>query len=319
MLLADINNGTLRDLANKIPGSPKTVNETLMVVKQVIKSTRDPQTGAQLYPLVFDHEFIDAPTVKDQKQPCATVEQVNTAIRTARSWQEQLLMILLAGTGIRISEALAIRVGPEDVLHHNGNGELDVTAFLESEGVIRVRSTIYKNTEYASKLKTAAAKRDVDLDPRLAPRIAEFIRAHKITPGSFLFQSETGDVMNLETATRRLRTRKIPGFHSFRRFRITHLRQSRIPEDLVRYWAGHSAEAITDRYDKAAEDMAFRKHWSKQAGLGFDLQALGSPKRERKHRPRIERMFKSQSVPRTSYKAVDQDLPGVFFKEACVG
>lgn len=51
------------------------------------------------------------------------------------------------------------------------------------------------------------------------------------------------------------------------------------------------------------------------AGLGFDIQALGSPKRERKRRTRIERMFKNQSVAPTSYKAIDEDLPQIFFAE----
>lgn len=273
-------------------------------------SVVDPQTGGLIYPRTWNHTFIDAPTVEDQKQPCATVEQINTALRTARSWQEQLLYTILAGTGLRISECLAIRVGQVAD---------DQTSFLEDQGVIQVRATIYKNQEYRGKLKTASAKRDIDLDQRLPFRIAEFIRAHKIEPGQFLFQSETGDVANLETLTRRLRQRGIPGFHSFRRFRLTHLRKARVSEDILRWWMGHSSKDISDRYSKLAEDMEFRRYWAKAAGLGFDLQALGCPKRERKHRTRIERMLKALPSAPTSYRAIDEDLPEVFFqKEVCV-
>src|SRR5205085_767501 len=133
-------------------------------------------------------------------------------------------------------------------------------------------------------------RRDIDLDPRLPSRVAEFISKHKIAQGEFLFQSESGAVANLETVTRRLRLRGIPGFHSFRRFRITKLRQANIPEDLIRYWVGHSAESITDRYSKLASDLEFRSHWAKGAGLGFDLQNLGHPTRWRKRRDRLERV-----------------------------
>lgn len=319
-LLENINNGTLKDLANQIQGSPKTINESLMALKQIVASVVDPATGEPIYTRTWNHTFIDAPSVENQKQPCATVEQINTAIRTARSWQEQLAYTVLAATGMRISELLAIRVGPEDALHHNNNGELDQTAFLEAEGVIKVRASIWHNQEYPGKLKTTAAKRDIDLDQRLPSRIAEFISKNGIKPGEFLFQSETAGVANLETFTRRLRLRKLPGFHSLRRFRVTHLRGARIPEDILRWWLGHSGEGITDRYSKLAEDLEYRKHWAKSAGLGFDLQALGSPKRERKHRPRIERMLKAQAdVKPEAYHAVDSDLPAYLFAAIAQG
>ena len=195
-------------------------------------------------PLAADDEGVQAGSR-------CTVEQVNKAIKDARSHQEQLLYVILAGTGLRISECLSIRVGPVDD---------DQTSFLEDEGVIRVRASIWKNQEYRGKLKTAAAKRDIDLDPRLPSRIAEFVRAQKIEPGQFLFQSESGDVMNLETATRRL-CQRLPGFgfHSFRRFRLTHLRKARVNEGIIRAWIGHSTRDVSDLYDKASEDLEFRK------------------------------------------------------------
>ena len=309
-LLADINNGFLRDLANKISGSPKTVTETLAALKQIVSGAVDPQTGEQIYPRQWNHAFIDAPTIENQRQPSVTGEEVTKAIRGSRSWQEQLLYTILAGTGLRISECLAIRVG------HVAD---DQTAFLEGEAVINVRASIWRNQEFPGKLKTAAAKREVDLDPRLPSRIAEYIKAQKIEHGGFLFQSECkGEPANLETITRRLRQREIPGFHAFRRFRLTHLRKARIPEDLIRYWIGHDSKDVSDRYSKLAEDLEFRKHWAQAGGLGFDLQHLGHPNRLRKRRGRLERLqltLKGDAKPPV-YAATDEDLPAYFFAPA---
>jgi len=49
-LLHDIHNGFLKDLASKLSGSAKTVNELLAVVKAVVASAVDSQTGDPLYP-----------------------------------------------------------------------------------------------------------------------------------------------------------------------------------------------------------------------------------------------------------------------------
>jgi integrase len=39
-------------------------------------------------------------------------------------------------------------------------------------------------------------------------------------------------------------------FHSFRRFRVTHLRDQSVPEDILRFWIGHADKSVTDRYSK---------------------------------------------------------------------
>jgi len=35
------------------------------------------------------------------------------------------------------------------------------------------------------------------------------------------------------------------GFHAFRRYRVTHLRTQRVPEDLLRFWIGHADGSVT--------------------------------------------------------------------------
>jgi len=75
--------------------------------------------------------------------------------------------------------------------------------------------------------------------------------------------------------------RETCGFHSFGRFRVTHLRKNRVPEDLVRFWIGHADKSVTDGYSKVKEDVSFRMVCAENAGLGFELP---SPVRE----PRTE-------------------------------
>jgi hypothetical protein len=61
------------------------------------------------------------------------------------------------------------------------------------------------------------------------------------------------------------------GFHSFRRYRVTHLRRNRVPEDLLRFWVGHADTSITDVYSKVKEDVGFRQVCAANVGLGFAL------------------------------------------------
>ena len=327
-LLHDIHNGFLRDLASKLPGSAKTVSESLAVVKAVVASAVDPQTGEPLYPRTWNHSFIDAPTINGQKQPCATKDDVEHAIKNATSHQEGLFYALLAGAGLRIAEALSIHVSGNEVQ----------TSWDAATTTITVRSSIYEGVEQ-HRVKTEAAKRVVDLDPRLNAGIAKFVAEQNIQAGAFLFQSRSGRAMHLRTATARLKKHAIPGFHSFRRFRLTRLRDIGVPEDIIRYWVGHAGEGITDRYSKLAENVELRKEWALRSGLGFSLDHLGKPGDPRPHaakaakkpgtrndpqaeivvRRSLVRRKPALSVPDVveaptwlAYVASDEDLPEIF-------
>lgn len=67
------------------------------------------------------------------------------------------------------------------------------------------------------------------------------------------------------------------GFHAFRRFRITYLRQQGVQESLIKAWAGHSGEAgkesVTDLYDRTEVDVQYRKGQAEKAGIGFTIPA----------------------------------------------
>ena len=241
------------------------MGELVATVKKVVASAVNDE-GEHLFPRAWNHEFLDLPTISKQKQPCATKDDVERAIKNATSHQEQLLYAVLSGAGLRIAEALSIHVSGTD----------DQTSWDQVSATITVRSSIYDGAEQ-HRVKTQAANRVVDLEPRLNAAIVHFSAEQNIQPGAFLFQSKSGRAMHLRTATARLKKHGILGFHSFRRYRITRLRDLGTPEDIVRYWAGHQGAGITDRYSKLAENVELRKEWARRAGLGFELDKVGHP------------------------------------------
>jgi hypothetical protein len=70
--------------------------------------------------------------------------------------------------------------------------------------------------------------------------------------------------------------RETCGFHSFRRFRVAHLEQLRVPEILIRIWIGHSIEDLTKKYGETGikQSVEFRREEAEQAGLGFVVPNL---------------------------------------------
>jgi hypothetical protein len=133
--------------------------------------------------------------------------------------------------------------------------------------------------------------------------------------------------MNLKTATDRLKKHSMKGFHSFRRFRATRLRERSIPEDIIRFWLGHSGQqSISDRYSKLAQNLELRKKYagSDEAGLGFDIRLAcisGHPepkpiktsKTSKRKRNQTTLSLLEDDVANDGYIGVDSDLPEMFF------
>jgi hypothetical protein len=65
-----------------------------------------------------------------------------------------------------------------------------------------------------------------------------------------------------------------PASPAFRRFRNTHLRNfTSTPPSLIKFWLAHAGQDMSDPYDKAKNDVQFRKAVAERAGLGFELPA----------------------------------------------
>jgi integrase len=291
MKLAEVNNGTLKQLVQQLDKeklSAKTINELVSVVKSVVGSLADESTGEPLLKRDWSARFIDAPTVAKQKQPCVTAGDIERCLRESSSDQERLLYTVVAGTGLRIAEALAIHV----------SGKCDHTSWSPDGSTISVRSSVFNGREIG-RLKTVAAKRTVDLDPRLNDFIGHYAESKGIKVGDYLFQARRDGPMHVNTARHWLADHGIPGFHAFRRFRITRLRECAVPEDILRFWVGHSGQSITDTYSKLGECDDLRKEWATRAELGFVLPEISKP---------------GDPPPSSPYQASDDDLPVELFE-----
>lgn len=256
--LSDVQNGTLKALVAglaKVGLSASTQQGVVYVVKAVVASAVDPNTGDQIFPRTWNNAFIDTPVIdpKKQKAPTVTVETLNAALAQAQG-QYRTLYALLAGTGLRIGEALALQAGKDD-----GQG----TYFVPSESKIVVRQAVDIHTRSIGDTKTSAGIREVDL----APELASYLVKHAPANG-FFFKTNLSDAYhNLNEVGLQ------DGFHAMRRFRVTRLRTEKVPEGIIKFWSGHSAVSnITDRYDKSALDVAFRKAEAARVGLGFRLE-----------------------------------------------
>jgi integrase len=258
--LSSINNATLKSLVAKMHSSglsAKTILNYTGLVKLIVASAKSDE-GEPLFPRKWDSEFMDMPIVKNQKQPTLTPETV-TALVEKSSGQLRMLYALLAGSGLRIGEALG----------------LETTHISEDFRMLSVRQSVWGRTKQAP--KTLAAVRDVDLCPALAEMLHEFVGERRT---GFLFVNRNGRPLaqsnvlrrNLHPLLKALGSEPV-GFHSFRRFRTTHLRKTRVPEDLLRFWIGHTDKTITDTYSKISEDVAFRQQIANQIGLGFKLES----------------------------------------------
>jgi hypothetical protein len=266
--LANLNNSTLKTFVSEMAAETleddrprfgaKSIANYTQIVKFVVASALDAQ-GEQQFPRKWNTDFLDLPQIADQRRPCFSAVELQQIINRAEG-QDQILFALLAGTGVRIGEAIALRVQDVD------------------GSVIHIRHSLWNGVLGSPKTKQGV--RDVDLPSDLARVIQLNIAG--LQPTSFVFQNEAGGALHQSNVLRRslhplLKSAGLAvcGFHSFRRFRVTHLRRSRVPEDLIRFWIGHSAGSITDKYSRIADDVEFRQRCAQQCGLGFDLPRAG--------------------------------------------
>jgi integrase len=257
--LGGINNAALKVLVAKMHKaglSAKSILNYTGLVKLVLASAKSDE-GEQLFPRRWDSEFMDLPIVKEQRQPTFTPDTVS-AIVNKSDGQERVLYALLAGAGLRVGEALG----------------LELQHISEDFRTIFVRQSVWDGMKQEP--KTRAAVRDVDLCSTLAEMLRQFVGERRT---GLLFVNEKGRPLaqsnvlrrNLHPLLKELETETV-GFHTFRRFRTTHLRKNRVPEDLLRFWIGHADKTITDTYCKVQEDIAFRQEVADKVGLGFVLE-----------------------------------------------
>jgi integrase len=266
--LAEIKNEVAKQLVIKMKSASladKTVVNYFHVVMAVVASAVSSE-GEGLYPRKWNFHFIGLPVIDEKKQrkPSFTATEVEQILQRAKG-RYKILFALLAGTGMRIGEALGLKIGE----HLSGDFS-----------TIRVRQSVWRGSVQAP--KTENANREIDVPTPLAQLL-------KVSVGDrssgFLFQTESDRPLTqrnvqrdgLGKIRRDMKLEAGKGFHSFRRFRTAHLRKNRVPWDLQKLWLGHANKDVTDRYaEQLKEDVEWRKEEAEKAGLGFKLPAVES-------------------------------------------
>jgi integrase len=205
---------------------------------------------------------MDLPVVNPKKQRRPTLKQgaVNKLVHESDG-NEQVFYVLLAATGMRISEALA----------------LEARHFINGGRTIKVCQQVDRDRPHIVKyLKTDAGFREVDL----CPTVAEYLQASIRGKDGLLFETRNSTPYlhnNLEQRwlTPRLEALGIDekgmGFHAFRRFRKTWLRGKRVQEDINNFWMGHTPQTMSEIYSRLDLELDLRLEEAESMGVGFTV------------------------------------------------
>jgi integrase len=256
--LSEIHNGTCKPIvdAMKEKGlSSATMSSYLNICKSVVKSVIDPVTGEPVFNRKWSAAFLDLPVIEHTKTPCIDAKKVETILsQTSKGSWEHRLFLVLASTGLRVSEALAL-----EWKHLMNDGR---TLVIEQQ--------VSRFGEIVKSMKTKSGARQVDLHPS----VSAVLLADR--PGSgqgLMFCTKNGTPFlpgNVER--RRLRDYWSGGFHGFRRFRNTHLRSVGCLEDLRMFWLGHKPSSMGEVYSKLSRDAEKRLAEAEKVGLGFEVK-----------------------------------------------
>ncbi len=254
--LQDITDLTVKMVVDRIYPDleAQTISSICKVFKGVMDSAVD-ENGRKLFAREWNWTFIDRPAVvqADRKTPTFGPETLSQAILEG-SAEDKLLWAFLAGSGLRIGEAMAVRTIP-------GVGG-NVWNPAERTVAVEVQQDRKGNLE---PLKTGSSARIVDL----CSELNDFMLAHRVG-------SETGELFPSRVKKARARldhSHPGTGFHAFRRFRLTQLDATSIPEGLNRFWSGHAPKDVHQRYAKWGSLLEERREWAEKVGLGFELPA----------------------------------------------
>lgn len=244
-------------MSNKTKKSlgPVSINSYVMVAKMIVASAID-GNGNQLHPRDWNNKFIGLPKLekKKQRRPSFSSEIVTGLARYGVAFY-RVLFILLAATGARIGEILGLEIDKH---------------FSADFRTILIRQKV-RQGKVEHYVKTDASSRDIDLHPAVSDMLKCFVGDRK---SGLLFCDDKGKPLySSDVATTHLcpalkilgyennydKSQKA-GFHAFRRFRNTWLRNfTSCPQGLRQFWIGHEGKEIDggmenkgdmgDRYD----------------------------------------------------------------------
>jgi len=254
--LAEVSNAALKLLIETMAAgglAAKTIVSYSLVPKLVVASvvTAD---GEQVYPRKWNHDFVGLPIIDPSKQHRPTVTKDKVCELANHSlFRFAVLFSLIAGTGLRIGEALAIKASD----------------FTEDFRVLKVTRSIWHGKEQSP--KTPSAVREIDI----AEELAALVRDYAQNRTGYLFATKSGRPL----AHRNVHRAAGVGVHALRRFRTETLRRASVPEGLIALWVGHAPKSVTDLYAEGLKnDRAWRREWCDRVGLGFSIGLYGAIK-----------------------------------------
>ena len=265
--LGNVHNITVKPLVTKMKKSlsARTVNKYVEYIEQVVASLKDGKTGEPVHPSKWDAKEMDLPVLKskEQRRPALNLNAVNKLVSESEG-DEQALYVLLAATGMRISEALA----------------LESKHFVNNCRTIQVCQQVDRDhPRIVNYVKTDAGFREVDL----CTAVGEYLRAFINRKDGLLFETRNSTPYlhnNLEQRwlTPRLEAMGIDergmGFHAFRRFRKTWLRGKRVQEDINNFWMGHAPNTMSETYSRLDLELDLRLAEAESIGVGFTVPPI---------------------------------------------
>jgi integrase len=265
--LSDVDNLAIKPLVDKMCASKlaaRTVNKYVEFVQQIVASLKG-SNGEPIHKRIWDAETMDLPIVEHskQKRPSLKADPISKLIQTSDG-QEQALYVLLAATGMRVSEALA----------------LETRHFINDGRTIVVEQQVEKDApRIVHHLKTDAAKRQVDLHSG----VAEYLRNYMAEKTGLLFHTANGTPHLPGNLADRWLTPRLEamgleevgmGWHAFKRFRKTWLRGQRCLEDLNNFWMAHRPQTMSELYSHLHEELQMRLDEAERVGYGFVLPVI---------------------------------------------
>jgi integrase len=193
------------------------------------------EDGQELYPRNWKKMGLVIPQInkKKQRRPCFTREVMNHLANSPTIKPlMRMLFILCGATGLRIGEALGIRLGK----------------ILDSGSRIIIDEKAWYG-EIHDYLKTENGEREVDLSEDVARLLVEFMGDRKC---GLLFRTRSGKPLSQSNILRRHLHPALEevgfekaGAHSFRRFRNTYLSNfTSCPESVRNFWLGWGMSAV---------------------------------------------------------------------------
>jgi len=245
--------------------SPKSVRNIVRLLTQILGKKH-----CNAWELRF-------PEVPLKEQRYLTTDEMRQVVNAAKG-EWKVLWATLAGTGMRVSEAIGLHV--EDV---------DLKA-----GRIIIRRSDWKGREITP--KTKRGYRVASIDPALLAMLKSDIG--KRTSGR-LFRTRNGTPLGRRNVNRNLygilKKMGIPkaGPHAFRHGRISVLAANGVPQKLQEEWVGHSSYRVTERYTHFQED--FRQRTARDLAL-FPQGDLASELPDGPNGPNFEGVLKPVEV-----------------------